>query len=145
MRSTSIILSAAAVATLIGFDTGALAAPQQRPVQVAEMSGEQILDRVFTQVERRILREYYDAHHSGGGKKGGMPPGLAKKGGVPPGIAKKGGKLPPGIAKNLPGDLMQRLPPRPDKYRRVIVDRDVVLIDAATNVVLDIIEDVIRG
>jgi len=77
-----------------------------------------------------------------------MPPGVAKRGGdLPPGLAKRSGKLPPGLAKRLPSDLRRDLPPPPrsPKYRRVVVDNDIVLIDAATNKVLDILEDVILG
>ena len=80
------------------------------------------------------------------GKRKGMPPGLAKRGGdLPPGLAKRGGELPPGLAKRLPRDLESDLPRRSPNFRRVIVDNDIVLIDAATNKVLDVLEDVIRG
>jgi hypothetical protein len=87
----------------------------------------------------------------GKGKGGGVPPGLAKKGGVPPGLAKKGG-LPPGIAQQLarghplppgldyrplPGELMRQLPPVPSGYGYRIVDDRVLLVQAATNVILD--------
>lgn len=126
------------------------------------LTTEQVVDRVFTAVERRIVRRYYeerygsssdrDAYSKKGGHKGkgrrnkGMPPGLAKRGGnLPPGLAKRGGTLPPGLAKKLPGDLDHRLPPRPPTYRRVLVDNDLVLIDAATNKVLDILEDALLG
>lgn len=135
-------------------------------IQVASshLTKEQVVDRVFTTVERRILRRYYEARgESGandagdrGGKHGnksagkdkdkGMPPGLARRGGnLPPGLAKRGGELPPGLAKRLPADLERELPPRPGTYRRVVVDNDIVLIDAATNKVLDILEDVLLG
>jgi len=131
-------------------------------IQVASnhLTTEQVVDRVFTTVERRILRRYYEARGESGandgvdhgnkgagkGKNKGMPPGLAKRGGnLPPGLAKRGGELPPGLAKRLPSDLERELPPRPGTYRRVIVDNDIVLIDAATNKVLDILEDVLLG
>tara|TARA_R110000868_G_scaffold36962_4_gene130717 strand:+ start:3508 stop:4002 length:495 start_codon:yes stop_codon:yes gene_type:complete len=126
------------------------------------LTTEQVVDRVFTSVERRILRRYYEARggsaaddgtspaghgHKGKGKKHkGMPPGLAKRGGnLPPGLAKRGGVLPPGLAKRLPDDLARELPPRSPKYRRVVVDNDIVLIDAVTNKVLDVLEDVLLG
>ena len=79
-----------------------------------------------------------------------MPPGLAKRGGnLPPGLQKKldrDGKLPPGLQKRLeplPVDLDRRLPRLPEYYERVILERDIVLIDRRTNRILDIIEDVI--
>ena len=131
-------------------------------VASGHLTSEQIVDRVFTSVERRILRRYYEARagsssdeqthskkrgHKGKGKKHkGMPPGLAKRGGnLPPGLAKRGGELPPGLAKRLPTDLAHELPPRSSRYRRVVVDNDIVLIDAATNKVLDILENVLLG
>ncbi len=135
-------------------------------IQVASnhLTTEQVVDRVFTTVERRILRRYYEARGGSGandsgdrggkhgnkgagkGKNNGMPPGLAKRGGdLPPGLVKRGGELPPGLAKRLPSDLERELPPRPGTYRRVVVDNDIVLIDAATNKVLDILEDVLLG
>jgi Ni/Co efflux regulator RcnB len=141
---------------------------QGSDIQVAadDLTTEQVVDRVFTTVERRILRRYYESREDSGagagddrgGKHGnksagkgknnnkGMPPGLARRGGnLPPGLAKRGGELPPGLAKRLPSDLERELPPRPKAYRRVVVDNDIVLIDAATNVVLDVLEDVLLG
>jgi hypothetical protein len=135
-------------------------------IQVASshLTQEQVVDRVFTAVERRILRRYYEARgvsntsddldrggkhgnkSAGKGNNKGMPPGLAKRGdNLPPGLAKRGGELPPGLAKRLPSDLERELPPRPRTYRRVVVDNDIVLIDAATNKVLDVLEDVLLG
>lgn len=57
-------------------------------------------DIVFSEVERRLILEYFGHPPKGapGGK--GMPPGLAKQGKLPPGIAKKA----------LPADLLRRLP-----------------------------------
>ena len=154
------------IIAMMAVTTGVVMPSVAKNMQLAagHLSKEQVIDRVFTTVERRILRRYYEARHgeaadsgdrhnkrrhkgNGKGKKHkGMPPGLAKRGGnLPPGLAKRGGKLPPGLAKRLPRDLRQDLPPRSPKYRRVIVDNDIVLIDAATNKVLDILEDVIRG
>ncbi len=142
---------------LAGFVALAAApASADRPVQVADghLTAEQVVDRVFTNIERRILQRYYEARagrHSGGddrhepsgsGKGGGM--GKGKSGGMPPGLAKHGGELPPGLAKRLPRDLERELPRRSREFRRVIVDNDIVLIDAVTNKVLDVLEDVIR-
>jgi hypothetical protein len=39
--------------------------------------------------------------------------------------------------------LARRLPPRSLRFRRVVVDNDIVLIDASTNMVLDIVKDLI--
>jgi Ni/Co efflux regulator RcnB len=79
----------------------------------------------------------------GKGKQKGMPPGLAKKGELPPGLSKRD-TLPPGLAKrDLPAEVTRQLPPPPAGTERVIVDNDVVLIEKGTQVVLDIIKDVI--
>ncbi|MGH7888498.1 MAG: hypothetical protein ACREPG_11565 [Candidatus Binatia bacterium] len=102
----------------------------------------------FSSEERRIIENYY--HKGKKSKKKGLPPGLAKRGGdLPPGLQKKldrGGQLPPGLQKRLeplPADLDHRLPRLPEHWERVVVERDIVLIDRRTNRILDIIEDVI--
>jgi hypothetical protein len=100
----------------------------------------------FLPEERRIIENYY---RSGGPSKG-LPPGLAKRGGkLPPGLQKhldKNGRLPPGLQKRLeplPPDLDTRLPRLPDNWERVILDRDVILVDRRSNRILDIIENII--
>jgi hypothetical protein len=100
----------------------------------------------FLPEERRIIENYY---RSSGPSKG-LPPGLAKRGGkLPPGLQKhldKNGTLPPGLQKRLeplPKDLDVRLPRLPDNWQRVILEKDVILLDQRTNKILDIIENVI--
>jgi hypothetical protein len=82
------------------------------------------------------------------GGSGDMPPGLAKRDRLPPGLEKhveRTGQLPPGLQKRgLPPDLEARLSPLRAGARRVIVDRDVILIDEATNVVLDVLKNVLQ-
>ena len=102
----------------------------------------------FLAEERRIIEEYY--HKGGKRKQKGLPPGLAKRGGnLPPGLQKqldKNGKLPPGLQKRLeplPVDLERRLPRLPEYWERVILERDIILIDRRTERILDIIENVI--
>lgn len=83
--------------------------------------------------------------HGGKGKSGSMPPGLARRSSLPPGLAKRS-TLPPGLAKrDLPQDLVRSLPPPPKGTRRLIVDQNVVLVDIATNVVLDLLDGVLTG
>ena len=101
----------------------------------------------FLPEERRIINEYYRRNIT---KKKGLPPGLAKRGGkLPPGLQKhleKNGQLPPGLQKRLeplPSALDARLPSIPEYWERVIVERDVILLDRRTNRILDIIENVI--
>ena len=102
----------------------------------------------FLPEERRIIEEYY--HKSKKAKQKGLPPGLAKRGGnLPPGLQKqldKNGRLPPGLQKRLeplPVDLDRRLPRLPKYWERVILERNVILIDRRTQRILDIIENVI--
>lgn len=122
----------------------------------------------FTELERRMIKRYYKERHGGeveddepeydGGKKDkkhkkkgkskkGLPPGLAKRESLPPGLQKqldKNGALPPGLAKrDLPADLEEHLGKPPKGYERTIVDNDVILIEAATRKVVDIITDAV--
>src|SRR4029453_5192051 len=97
---------------------------------------------------RRIIEEYYHRPDTSGKK---LPPGLAKRSGkLPPGLQKhleKNGELPPGLQKRrepLPAALDNRLPRIPEYWERVVVERDVVLLDTRTNRILDIIENVIQ-
>ena len=80
------------------------------------------------------------------GKSGSMPKGLAKKGKLPPGLAKRK-ELPPGlVSRGLPTELEQRLPPpQQGTERKIIEDGTVLLVEAGTNIVLDILEKAIRG
>ena len=65
---------------------------------------------------------------------------------LPPGIAKKlarGKPLPPGIAKrHLPNDLQGRLPAYPG-HEIIVVDRDVFLVEVATQIIVDILTRVL--
>jgi len=103
-----------------------------------------VVDIVFSEIERRLVHDYFgvpEAH--GGGKSKGLPPGLAKRDELPPGLAKRD-QLPPGLAKrDLPSDLEHKLGRTRHGTKRVIVGNDVLLIQAATGVVLDIIHDVV--
>jgi hypothetical protein len=101
----------------------------------------------FLPEERRIINEYYRWANT---TKKGLPPGLAKRGGkLPPGLQKhleKNGQLPPGLQKRLeplPSALDRRLPSIPEYWERVVVERDVILLDRRTNRILDILENVI--
>jgi Ni/Co efflux regulator RcnB len=107
-----------------------------------------IADLVLTEIEKRIIRDYYRGDDDAAGQKAakdksGLPPGLAKKDTLPPGLAmqlERNGTLPPGLAKrDLPDDLRARLPRRPWGQNLVIVDDKVLLIQRATNLILDIL------
>ena len=131
----------------------------------ADATTQTVEDIVFTEIEARIIREYFEAraanraeeegrgsgkaHKANKGKSKGLPPGLAKKESLPPGLAKQlseRGTLPPGLAKrDLPPDLESRLPPPAEGTERVIVDNDVVLIQAATRKILDVLFDAVNA
>jgi len=52
----------------------------------------------------------------------------------------RNGSLPPGLgAMPLPYDLVMHLPPRPPGQRLLIVDDKVLLVQAATNLILDVL------
>lgn len=121
-------------------------------VEVAQSGG------IFSDEERRIIRDVLDVatgqtddkSDRDGNKKNKAKNGKDNKSkgnkGLPPGIAMKlerGGTLPPGIAKrDLPDDLISRLPARTDGALRQIVGDDVVLIEKGTEIILDVIRDV---
>ena len=78
-------------------------------------------------------------------KHKGLPPGLAKRNRLPPGLAKRS-DLPPGLAKrDLPDDLAYLLPKRAKGRRLYEINGNIVLVDLATDIVLDVIEGVLFG
>ncbi len=93
---------------------------------------------IVTTTERSLIQGYFFPY------RGGAVPALGPLKPLPPGIAKKiarGGSLPPGIAKRyLPADLATQLPPRPGQ-QWLVVGTDVVLIDIATSIVIDVLRD----
>jgi hypothetical protein len=89
---------------------------------------------VFSPQERDVINTYFDRHSYGAQR---LPPGIAKN-------LARGKPLPPGIAKKrLPGDLLAGLPRHPG-YDYVLAGTDVLLIEVATNVVVDILRGVVR-
>lgn len=119
-----------------------------------------VADIFIGELEKRLISSYYQRnlvaywqspeyqeYQRGNGKKKqkrkALPPGLAKKGQLPPGIAKqlaRNNRLPPGLEyRPLPPDLIAELPPLPSGYRYRIVDDRVLLIKAASNLILDVL------
>ena len=132
------------------------------------ITSQDIVTGIISEIERRTIARYYQGDEyddgydyddpgqghgkkkakKGKGKNKGLPPGLAKRDQLPPGLAKQldeRGALPPGLAKrDLPSDLESTLPRRIGE-RFYIVDENVVLVQQATGVVLDIIGNVVRA
>ena len=110
----------------------------------------------FSLKDKQVITDFFASSSGGGGggEQGGQ--GKGKKGkkkknkgvgnqGIPPGLARKGGALPPGIAKRqLPSNLISQLPPPPQGFERVIVDKDILLVNIATQVVHDVISHVLK-
>jgi hypothetical protein len=109
---------------------------------------------LFTDLERRLIQDYYARQGAGSsglsqGAGPGQGHGRGHGGGLPPGIQRRldrGGTLPPGIARQaLPPGLAGQLPPSPTGYIRQVVGADVVLVDIATGVIMDIIRGIVHG
>ena len=169
MRKKTAIRSAAMTMLLLftGVSSG-IAAPKNDPSHSTETG---IAEAIFTEMERRIICDHYKipacgtqtvlgafpkdhrgkvkGHVGSKDKTAMLPPGLAQKGELPPGLERqyqRNGKLPPGLQKRqLPDDLARALPRRHGDYDRVIVGNDVLLIQIATGVILDIMEGVASG
>lgn len=84
---------------------------------------------------RTLIRDYYAARPVSNVEA--LPPGIRRN-------LARGKPLPPGIAKKTaPHELAARLPLR-EGYELVEVGLDVFLVEVATNVVHDVLMDVIR-
>jgi hypothetical protein len=100
---------------------------------------DRVLDVLITAAEIAIFKEYLGRHD--------IPGYLANPKPLPPGIAmnlQRGKPLPPGIAKRygLPGGLLSRLPRR-DGYDWVVVGASILLVDAATQVIAEVLRDIL--
>jgi len=109
------------------------------------VAGEAGISVVFSDHEAALIRAWYRDHDDGGVRS---EPAHGKPGkSLPPGIAKnlaRGKPLPPGIAKQvLPEGLIAQLPKPPRGFERVIVDGKVLLVEVATQVIHDVLEDLI--
>jgi hypothetical protein len=94
---------------------------------------EQTVRVTFGAVAEREIRAYFQANTLA---PQSLPPGIAKN-------LTRGKPLPPGIAKRaLPGGLLTKLPAYPG-HEVIIVDRDVILVDIATQVIVDILTRVL--
>jgi hypothetical protein len=158
-----LLLSITAGLLLAGLTAIAPCAAQSEP-GAAQPAGPSVGEIIINTAARRILHDYYERNatawvvanpdyaepdQGGGNKKKkhkhkDIPPGIAKKGSLPPGIAKqlvRNGQIPAGVEyRPLPPDLIVQLPAVAPQYRYVIADDRVMLIQAATNVIMDILQ-----
>lgn len=125
-----IILSAATLLGCTGHTTATRGA-------VAVQSESARIAIIFSDHDRAEIRRYYRKH---------LPPGLAKRETLPPGLRKQlveRGTLPPGLrSAHLPTELNRRLSRLPDGYIRLRVATDVILLNAQTRVILDVVSDI---
>lgn len=90
---------------------------------------------LFPTGDRQVISNYFLRN---GGYLVDLPPGIRKQ------LVTRG-RLPPGIARKiLPAGLAGQLSPLPSGYDRMIVGPDVLLVQIATGVIVDIIRDVVR-
>lgn len=126
------------------FNSAAFAQPDHAPAHGARDKGQQHesnrpshshnervdLPRINERELRRLLRQH-DAPRAES-----LPPGIQRN-------LERGKPLPPGIAKRFDGQLASQLPNYPG-YEWERVGADVVLIEAATRIVVDVLVDVLR-
>lgn len=122
---------------------------------------DRVVNAVFSEKDAKIIRDYYaalnednhaqdeESHKKAGKNKKGMPPGLARREHLPPGLQRhleRHGTLPPGLEKKrFPDALDKKLSPVPKGHERIIVGNDAVLLDERTQVIVDILTDVLTG
>jgi hypothetical protein len=103
-------------------------------------AAEVLAGAVITAFEVAIINDYLHQHRAN------LPPVFAEAKPLPPGIAMKlarGGSMPPGIAKRyFPNNLLAQLPPRPGQ-EWLVVGTDILLISAATGIILDVLHDIL--
>jgi hypothetical protein len=104
---------------------------------------ERVAHATFTVAEREIIRQYFEQHREhykprsrGRGRDGGLPPGIARN-------LARGKPLPPGIARQFPDRLASELPPSPDGFERIYIDDRVLLVEIGTQLVHDILSDLL--
>ncbi len=137
------LIAMSALGTLL-FNSIAFAQPAHAPAHGARDKAQQQESKRADQVryERvdlpRIneteLRQLFRQHDAP--RAEALPPGIQRN-------LERGKPLPPGIAKRFDGPLASQLPQYPG-YEWERVGADVVLIEAATRIVVDVLVDVLR-
>jgi hypothetical protein len=100
---------------------------------------------LFGQRDQNLIRDWFWDNRNG------LPPRLAKRESLPPGLQKqlrRNGTLPPGLQKKLvvlPVSLESRLSKLPGDLVRVVLGRDLVLMDRRSDTILDLLPGVLYG
>ncbi|MCZ6763524.1 MAG: hypothetical protein O7C63_01165 [Alphaproteobacteria bacterium] len=142
------ISTLAAVALVFQFDAAASMGKGQgnnRGKSLQNNGGQGIIPAIqqtinaLTNIERNIITDFFQTNYAN------LPPGLAKRQSLPPGLQRqleRNGTLPPGLTKNrMPSGLAARLPGRED-MEILVVGADVILVAAATAIIIDVLFDV---
>lgn len=93
----------------------------------------------FSATDATVVRAYYSGAKRGRGRNasGGWPPGIAKN-------IERGKPLPPGIVRqHVPADLLVRLPVPPSGLEYFVVAGKLLLVEAATQVVHQVLLDAV--
>ena len=80
------------------------------------------------------IREYYASHPVAGARA--LPPGIRRN-------LERGKELPPGIAKKVAPQELQSQVGVPEGFELVEVGLDVLLVEVATNIIHDVLMDII--
>ena len=114
------------------------------------MAGEVGISVEFSDKEISVISVYYRDHSTTYSQKGNGKKGNGNNKGqksLPPGIAmnlQRGKALPPGIAKQvLPTGLIDLLPAPRRGFERIVVDGKILLVEIATQLIHDVLEDLI--
>lgn len=89
----------------------------------------------FSLGDRGRIQAYYASNPTPGVRA--LPPGTRKN-------LTRGKSIPPGIAKRFPPDALRSSLSVPPQYDVVVVGWDVLLVEAATGIIHDVLMDVIR-
>ena len=123
----------------------AFSKPEHKQVPATETQAE----RLFTDLQRAAIADYYRSLWAEANRSGTLPPGLAKRDSLPPGLQKqlvRNGRLPPGLDKEpLPSALERRLGALPKGTQAYSIGSDVILVDLARNTLLDIVSGALYG
>ncbi len=81
------------------------------------------------------IQQFYSSRTASGAEA--LPPGIRKR-------LARGKELPPGIAKRyLPSNLRLELPRLPDGYERIIVAGKILIIEISTQIIHDVLTDIL--